>query len=470
MPFFAVFNDNISHESMIWKNSSHPMLVNSDTVPIPGYFPDIPVVRKDVGRKHSNVEELDAHIGAKLARLESEGLLDKTIIFFWSDHGGPLLRQKRAVGNSGMRVPLIVRFPDKRMAGTINNQIVSLMDLGPTVLSLAGIEPPAYMQGKAFLGPYSAAPRTYHFGSADRFDESRDYSRSALDGRYVYIKNLRTDVPLVYSNVYREQIEMTSTLITMDKNGQLSGDAAYIFMKTKPAEELYDLVTDPWEVHNLAADPAYEEKLVELRQALNQWIAEVGDKGVVPELDLVESMWPGKIQPKTLNVQFSKDSFGDLVLSSTTPGASIAYQKGAEIGKAHWNLYSGPVKVNGGEKVAARAIRIGYKTSDISNYTNPATGVEEVENANGEVFTVFPNPASSRVNFQFYIPVQGMVDLIISDSNGREILKNARHFSQGVNLWEQNLNNNFIAGVYHFRLLAEGKPISDKLCVLVPEP
>jgi len=276
-----------------------------------------------------------------------------------------LLRQKRAVGNSGLHVPLIVRMPNGQMAGTKIEDIVSLMDLGPTVLSLAGIEPPDYMHGKAFLGKYKTKnPHRYAFGSSDRFDEAVDMSRSAIDGRFVYIRNFRPELPLIYRNAYREQIEMTQALIAMDQKGELSGDTAYIFMKTKPQEELYDLAKDPYEVHNLAQLPEYREKLLELRAALSKWQLGVKDLGFVPEPDLVNMMWPGMVQPETSKVVFEKTG-GKLVLSSATEGASIAYQVADEIGGKRWRLYHEPIPE--AKNVAARAVRIGYKTSEINH-------------------------------------------------------------------------------------------------------
>lgn len=367
-PFFAVFNHEITHESRIFMKKDDPMLSDINNLRIPKYFPDLPVVRKDVGRVYSNIIELDQQVGILLDELKSAGLLDKTIIFFWSDHGGPLLRQKRAVGNSGLRVPLIVRFPNGVMAGTKVEDIVSLMDLGPTVLSLSGIKPPAHMQGKAFLGSYKTKkPHQYAFGSADRFDEADDMSRSVIDGRFVYIRNFRPELPLLYRNAYREQIDMTRTLIEMDRQGKLTGDAAYIFMMTKPEEELYDLSNDPDEVHNLALAPEHQTKVKEMQAALGDWQLEVGDLGFIPEADLVNMMWPGMIQPNTDNVGFKKES-GKIILTCATEGASIAYQIDDEIGSKRWKLYSQPLTEESFKKIAARAVRLGYKTSEVSAY------------------------------------------------------------------------------------------------------
>lgn len=366
-PFFYVRNFMVTHESRIWQRKNEPLTVQPKDVIVPAYFADIPEVRNDIARKYSNIEEMDRQVGKLMAQLKADDLLDNTIIMFWSDHGGNLLRQKRAVGNSGLNVPLIVRYPDKHHAGEVDDRIVSLMDLGPTVLSLLDIKPPSHSDGKAFAGSYKEAPRKYAFGSADRFDEVTDMQRSVLDGRFVYIKNFLPHLPLIYRNKYREQITMNAKLIEMNRNKELTGDASYIFMKSKPREVLYDLEKDPYEVHNLAQDPKYAAKMTEYRKALADWQLEIGDKGFVPEHDLIEMFWPEFLQPITANVRFEKGKRNTLKLRTATKGASIGYQTGNKIGTKHWELYHTPLKLNKGEKIIARAIRIGYKASDITS-------------------------------------------------------------------------------------------------------
>ena len=367
-PFFYVKNFYTTHESRIWLRKDKPMTVNPSKVPIPDYYPDIPVVRRDIARKYSNIEALDKEVGQLLNQLETDGVLDNSIIFFWSDHGGNLLRQKRAVGNSGLHVPLLIRYPNGFRAGEVDDRLVSLMDLGPTVMSLLGIAPPEHLDGKAFAGEYEQAPRKLIFGSADRFDESTDMQRSVLDGRFVYIKNFMPELPLIYRNKYREQIPMNAKLIELNHQKKLTGDAAYIFMNTKPQEEFYDLQNDPYEVHNLAGDPKYSKKIKAYRQALKDWQLEIGDKGFIPEHDLIKSFWPEMKQPITQNVTFEKDKTGTLKLNSSTAGASIGYQIGDNIGTNHWNLYYKPIRINKNQKIVARAIRIGYKASEITSY------------------------------------------------------------------------------------------------------
>jgi len=366
-PFFYVKNSYTTHESRIWLRKDKPLTVFPDEVIVPDYYPDIPEVRNDLAIKYSNIEALDKEVGQLLKDLEAKNLLESTIIFFWSDHGGNLLRQKRAVGNSGLHVPLIIRYPNKYKAGDVEDALVSLMDLGPTVMSLLDIKPPKHTDGQAFAGRYKKEPRDYIFGSADRFDESIDMQRSVLDGRFVYIKNFITELPLIFRNKYREKVPMNKKLIDMDINGELSGAAAYIFMKTKPVEELYDLQTDPDEVHNLALNPTYESKLMELRTALSKWQVDIDDQGFKLESEIIKEFWPEMIQPITSDVIIEINSDGLVKMSCDTNGASIGYQTEALIGEDRWLLYTEPIKITSTQKLMARAIRIGYKASNITS-------------------------------------------------------------------------------------------------------
>ena len=151
-PFFSVFNFGVTHESQIWAKKKDTLLVDPAKVPLPPYYPESPVIRRDVARMYSNIMEMDKQVGKLLDQLKEDGLLDKTIIVFYSDNGGPLPRGKREIYESGIHVPLMIRFPNKKYAGTINDELVSFVDFASTMLSLAGLPVPAYMQGRPFLG------------------------------------------------------------------------------------------------------------------------------------------------------------------------------------------------------------------------------------------------------------------------------------------------------------------------------
>ncbi|MDB9713024.1 hypothetical protein OAA78_05035, partial [Flavobacteriaceae bacterium] len=249
--------------------------------------------------------------------------------------------------------------------GEIDDRIVSLMDLGPTTMSLLGIDPPSFLDGKPFLGEFKTKPRNYAFGSADRFDESTDMQRSVIDGRFVYIKNFIPELPLIYRNKYREQISMNKKIIKMSNDNELTGDANYIFMKTKKNEELYDLKYDPYEVNNIADNSEYRDKLYELRDALNSWQNEIDDKGFINESELINQFWPNMIQPITKSVKINILD-NKVSLKSDTEGASIGYQIDAQIGSRNWNLYNKPFSLLSNQKLATRAIKIGYKASIIT--------------------------------------------------------------------------------------------------------
>ncbi|QZT37563.1 sulfatase [Halosquirtibacter xylanolyticus] len=366
--FFAVYNHGVTHESQIWKRDKLPLTVDPDNVIVPDYYKDTPLVRRAISRKYSNIEAFDKQVGEWIDKLKKQNLLDKTIIVIWSDHGGNLLRQKRAATNSGLRVPLIIRYPDKQSAGTRVSDLVSLMDLGPTMMSLGGIKPPAYMHGKAFAGKYKESKtHRYIYGSADRMDAVYDQVRSVIDGRYVYIRNYYPEKPYMSRLEYREQIPMTPELFQLSMEGKLDGTKNYIFSATKPLEELYDLHSDPDEVKNLAGKTGYFDKLQELRTALGEWQLRVSDKGFIAEQDLIRMMWPNMIQPETSNVIFKLNK-KKLSMDCKTNGASIAYQLGDQIGGQHWTLYDKPLTLKKGQEVIAKAIRIGYKPSKTTEF------------------------------------------------------------------------------------------------------
>jgi len=369
-PFFAVINFLTTHESRIWTQSDEPLLVDELEVTVPPYLADTRVIRRDVARKYSNITEMDRQVGIILEQLRNDGLLDKTIIFFFSDHGGMLMHEKRELYDTGLRVPLIIRFPDGRRAGTVEDEMVSFVDFAPTVLSLAGMQPPGYMQGQAFLGEYrSAEPRHYIFGARDRMDSEYDRVRAARDQRFKYLRNYHPELPYVQNIAYREQIRGMVELRRLFHEGKLSPEAALWWRNTKPGEELFDTWEDPYEFHNLAEDPQYQGKLEELRTAMDEWISEVGDLGAIPESELIfERFWHGDHPPKTAGVECNFDG-RMLTLSCPTPGASIVWRFKGVGDPDHWELYTEPFATEEGLTVEIQAARIGYEFSEIQEFS-----------------------------------------------------------------------------------------------------
>jgi N-sulfoglucosamine sulfohydrolase len=265
-PFFAVFNLTTTHESRIRASDErHNETMarvssgrqNPDKLELPPYYPDTPAVRKDWARYYELVTAMDLEVADILAQLEQDRLVDNTIVFFYSDHGVGLPRAKRWLYDSGIRVPLIIRWPGKLRSGTVEDRLVSFVDFGPTVLSLAGVEIPRHMQGKAFLGEQAAEPRTYIYAARDRMDERHDIQRAVRDQRYKYIRNYEPHKPYAQHMNTPEQGPTMRELRRLHAEEKLEGPQKLFMRQTKPEEELYDLHEDPDEVNNLVGSRAH---------------------------------------------------------------------------------------------------------------------------------------------------------------------------------------------------------------------
>ena len=293
-PFFAVFNYLISHESQIRNAIDDKNRVHDPAkVRLPAYHPDTPAVRKDWGQYYDRLTMMDQQVGEALRELGAAGLADDTIVFYYGDHGSGMPRSKRWPGNSGLHVPLIVHFPAKwwhlapaeyRINGT-SERLVSFVDLAPTVLSLAGIPPPKWMQGGAFAGRFGAKPRAFNHGFRGRMDERYDLARSVTDGRYVYVRNFLPHKVYGQHIDYMFQTPTTRVWQEMFNAGKLN-EAQSRFWQTKPPEELYDLASDPDEVSNLANSPAHRQILRRLHNAQQDLAREIRDVGFLPENEL----------------------------------------------------------------------------------------------------------------------------------------------------------------------------------------
>jgi hypothetical protein len=271
--------------------------------------------------------------------------------------------------DSGIHVPLIIRFPDKLRAGEIDDQLISFVDFKSTALSLAGIEPPSYVDGRAFLGDYVSTPnRRYIHAAADRFDSEYDMIRAVRDGRFKYLKNYKPERPYYLPLTYREQMPIMQELLKLRDSGLLNEIQTQWFRTSKDEEELFDILRDPYELNNLAKDPTHAEKLVELRNELNNWMTSVEDKGLMSEGDLIQSMWPGAVQPITLSpVATKRGNNSEIALRSQTEGSSIGYQilEQGEVVNGVWEIYKDPLTIDDSQRLAVVAHRLGFAPSEI---------------------------------------------------------------------------------------------------------
>ncbi len=288
-PFFAVFNSNMSHESQIRKRP-HKAVHDPAQVRVPAYHPDTPEVRRDWAQYYDCVTAADADAGTRLAELAADGLADDTIVFYFADHGSGMPRSKRWPYNSGLQVPLVVYIPEKFRAlrpadyqpGGHSDRLVSFVDFAPTMLSLAGVRPPEWMQGHAFLGPFAQPPQPYVYGFRGRMDERIDLVRSVTDGRYVYVRNYMPHRIYGQHLSYMFQTPTTQVWHKLHQAGKLNA-AQDAFWCVKPPEELYDLQTDPDEVNNLAGAEQHRDTLVRMKHAQQELARSIRDVGFLPE-------------------------------------------------------------------------------------------------------------------------------------------------------------------------------------------
>lgn len=295
-PFFSVFNHEITHESCLFPEKELPLdfpAHDPARMRIPPYQPDTPEVRADWARHYNHMTLMDGQIGAKLKDLEEAGLAQDTIVFYYGDNGGVLPRSKRFLEKSGTHVPLIVYYPPKwrhlapAAPGSRITDPVCFIDFAPTVLSLAGVKIPDYMQGRAFAGPAKAAPNEFVFCTRDRMDELYDMRRSVMDRRWLYIRNFRPDVPFVQPLEYMFKARGYQSWAKLAAEGKLTPATAR-FWGEKPAEELYDMDADPDNVQNLARNPAHQATLERMRDALRQHTLAINDNGFLPEGSALE--------------------------------------------------------------------------------------------------------------------------------------------------------------------------------------
>lgn len=387
-PFFSIFNFDISHESNMWdfkkqiydedqfpldrtqkkwwiKNidSNFTLQVPQDAaIEVPPYLPQNEIGENAMRRMYTNVMRMDRGVGKILTQLEEDGLLEETIIVWYSDHGGPLPRQKRLLYDSGLKTPLIIRYPNKIRAGEKDDRMTSFVDFPPTLLSMVGIQPPNYMQGLAFEGSFkSETPRTFIHGHADRFDERVDMIRGVRNKRFKYLKNFYTDRPYYLPIAYREKMAVMQELLRMREAGELDENQALWFRQSKEAEELFDTENDPHELNNIAGDPAYADELFTLRAECERWMKAIDDKGFSREVDLIAGFYPND-KAQLTDAPKIEINDGKISVSCDTPGARIGYRYVSEKTPYNgWKHYTRPIEEKEGDTLEVITHRLGFK-------------------------------------------------------------------------------------------------------------
>lgn len=287
-PFFAQvqihggkYREGKNWDNIVQRELGRPTDPNSPLLKLPPYYPDDPVIRSDWARYLDTVRYTDKIVGQVIERLKTEKQLENTVLFFWTDHGISHARGKQFLYEEGIHVPLVISgkgIPKDQ----IRNDLVSHIDIAATSLSLAGVPVPEWMQGKNILAK-DYKKREYIFAARDRADETVDHIRCARSSKFKYIRNYLNQRPHLQPNAYKDGKEILVQLRKLHEQKKLNDIQELIFKPVRAPEELYDLEKDPWEIHNLAGDPAFARQLEQHRKALKDWEIQSNDTGRAPE-------------------------------------------------------------------------------------------------------------------------------------------------------------------------------------------
>jgi N-sulfoglucosamine sulfohydrolase len=283
-PFFATISLQESHKGYGWELAQkQKYIVDPTKVKLPPYYPDHKIARDEYANYLNATMLVDTYVGELMSRLETEGLAKNTVVIFMGDNGQCLFRGKQFLYDGGTSVPLIVRYPDKRYSGKVEDKFVLGIDISAAILGLAGITSPTHLHGKDFLN--SKTPeRDFIITARDRCDIAIERMRCVRTKEFSYIRNFMPGIPYMQRNPYKERDYPTWNLVKeLNKKGELTKEQALFAADGKPIEELYNLKNDPNELSNLANQKDYNEKLLEMRIILNNWIKESGDMGATFE-------------------------------------------------------------------------------------------------------------------------------------------------------------------------------------------
>ena len=315
-PFFIMYNTWMSHESKIhpdgdnynyfmgtmnahnvdstlakqWWNEAK---FDTNSILLPSYHPPTTEMKKDWAKYYECIELMDREMGVVLNKIKEEGYWDNTFIFYFSDHGGVLARSKRYVFDSGLQVLFLLHVPKKYVNlmksdnGSESNKIISFVDLAPTLLSLAGIKIPKYMEGKSILFSQKETEHDYSFGFRGRMDERYDLVRTVRDKKYRYIRNYMPQRIYGGKIQYLWKAKSVGSWQRAYEEGKCNVVQSY-FWQTKPVEELYDITVNHENTNNLAGNNKYKDVLMRFRKVLNSHLLKTRDLGFVPEAEMIK--------------------------------------------------------------------------------------------------------------------------------------------------------------------------------------
>lgn len=304
-PFYAQINFSETHRGQDWNNAHKHIKnpANPEKIQFPPYYPAHPVTRSVWAQYHNAIMALDCKIERVLYQLQTEGILEDTIVVFMSDHGAAMPRSKQWPYESGLRIPLIIRWPKNFQApngwsaGCVDDRLVASIDLSASSLAWAGISRPLLMQGRVFLGTNEDPERRFVFGGRDRGDETVDRIRTVRDEQFRYIRNFMPERPFLQINRYKEwSYPIIGLMRELHAKGELNSVQSYLMNPTRPEEELYDLENDPHEIQNLIHSQKHQERLNLLRATLDTWMSETNDQGRFVESEEIHQFWENQMK------------------------------------------------------------------------------------------------------------------------------------------------------------------------------
>ena len=310
-PFFSVFNFNITHESRIWSNHKNYDTSSLMNINLPPIFPESKTIKRDFLKNYKNIEQLDIQIGEILNQLKEDSLYERTIIFFYSDHGGPFPRYKRSIYDTGLKCPLIIKWNNSQITKR-NNQMISFIDLAPTMLDICKENISESIEGSSF---YNKKGRDYIYAATDRFDEFTDKRRCIRSNQFKLILNGDTNSSIMKPVSYRQNMRTMKVLDSLNDINQLNKAMINWYKNSKSKYELYNVINDPYELNNLYKNKDYDSVFNDLKKKLNNWIDD-SDYGNKEEADLIKEIWPNGKKPELKEPKILKQGKSFKIISN----------------------------------------------------------------------------------------------------------------------------------------------------------
>ena len=352
-PFFSVFNFSITHESKVWENNVSYSKEELDLITLPAIFPQDDRIKTDFLTNYKNIEKLDKKLGDIIQQLKDDGLYENTIIFFFSDHGGPFPRYKRSIYDTGIKCPLVIKWHNNETEKR-NNQLISFIDFAPTVFDILDIKSDHQMEGVSF---YQKDQRNEIFAATDRFDGFTDQRRCIRTKNYKLIYNLDLESPIGKPISYRHQMHTMKLLDSLYLIGALNHCFNEWYKPSKVEFELYNVTDDPFELDNIIENSKYADVFVELKDELMDWL-KASDFGNLTEKEMVDLMFPNGIKPSQLTTPSIHQHQNGISIDPFEDNVSVGWRNQ---GEKSWQIYLPNEIVNPNKSYEVVLFKPGYE-------------------------------------------------------------------------------------------------------------